>query len=800
MLKNYLKTALRNFQRNKSTTIINIAGLVIAFTSFIFIILFVLDELSYDKFHSNKDQIYRVRQKVDMLGFSPSTSWLLANVLIEKFPEVKSAVRIQEMEEPIYFKMNNQLIKEEKYLFTDNSIFRIFSFNLKYGDTNLALTIPNSIVISKKIAEKYFGEKNPTGEILHTNIRAKWYNLQVTGVLEEIPSNSDFNTDFMFSSSILYEIRNNPARNALIRHPMETWSYISSYTYILLNKNCNIPYFEAKLDKYFQNNLPDSYIKELKLEQLNDIHLYKFTDAGILKPGSIIYVYFFSAIGILILLIAGINFIILSTANFSVRAKEVGMRKVIGAQRIDLIKQFLSESVLLTSLALPVALFAVKLLIPWVNIMLNKHFDANYFQLWQFILILLCTTLLVGLSSGSYVAFYLSSLPPVTILKNKTAVGNTRSSIRKILIVAQFTIFAALLVCSIVISKQMQYFQESNLGFNKELLIAVDMGKVNFEKHFNAFKQDVLQNSGVLNISAGSNIPMTETATIFQSTRLGKNNNQTIQYQAGYVDYDFFKTLDANILQGRVFSSDYSQDLTESVVINQSAVKNFGINNPVGKTIQLQDGTKRVIGVVSDFIVSGYCQTPALVYYLKPGDPTIGTIILRLKNGNINTTIKQLESQWNKYAPDAVFGFQFVDDELNKQYAKDIQFGKIIATLTWLAVCIASLGLFGLSLFMVKRRSKEISIRKIFGASLRRLIILQTKEIIYPVIIGSLVGYPIAYYLMNKWLQDFAYRIEISWWIFLLSGGIALVIALATVSFQAIKAATASPVDSLRYE
>jgi putative ABC transport system permease protein len=800
MFKNYFILTIRNLRKNKVITFINILGLVIAFTSCIFITLFVLDELSYDKFHKNTDQIFRVRQKVDMFGFSPTTSQLLAEKLKDEFPEVKDVVRIQPMDDPIYFKIKNELVKEDKYLFADNSIFRIFSFPLINGNSEAALTIPHSVVISKKIADKYFGTKNPLGQMLHVNIRSRWYDLQVTGVLKNIPANSDFNTDFMFSMTVLYEMKNLPGRKASEPHALDRWEYISTSTYVLLTTTGDVSDFEIKCGRYFQEKLPNSYIKKMKLEPLSDIHLYNITEAGIQKAGSIIYVYLFSAIGVMVLLIAGINFVILSTANSSVRAKEIGLRKIIGANRIDLIKQFLSESTLLAFLALPLSLIAVELLLPSVNALLNKQFGANFFHVWQLIIVLFGAALIVGLLSGGYAAFYLSSLSPVTALQNNSLLGNARSGLRKTLIAFQFTIFITLIVCSLVISQQMSYIQDSNPGFQKEQLVAIDMGKTDIGKHFNAFKQDAIQNPGVVSISAGSTLPMTETSVMFQSTSLIENPEKKIQYWSGYVDYNFFETLDAHILQGRVFSQDYSQDLSESVVLNKTAAQKFELDNPVGQMIQLQDGPKRVIGVVDDFVVSCYDETQPLVYYLKPGDPIIGTIVLRLRPGNMSATLKYLENIWNKYAPDAVFGFQFIDDEINQLYEKDLRFGKIITTLTGLSILIASLGLFGLSLFMIRRKSKELGIRKILGASIHSLIFIQTKEMIYLVIIGSCIAFPIAYYFMSKWLQDFAYRIELSWWMFLLSGGIALVIALVTVSYQAIKAATANPVESLRYE
>ena len=346
----------------------------------------------------------------------------------------------------------------------------------------------------------------------------------------------------------------------------------------------------------------------------------------------------------------------------------------------------------------------------------------------------------------------------------------------------------------------MNFIRESNPGFQKEQLVVIDMGRNGFGQHYNAFRQSVIHNPGIVNMSAGSTLPVTSTATMFQFTGLKDNPDKSIQYFAGYVDYDFFETLKARVLQGRIFSSDYSQDLTESVVLNKSAVQKFELDNPVGEIIQLQDGPKRIIGVVDDFVASCYYEAQPLVYYLKPGNPYIGTMVVRLSPGEISSTLKYLETEWYQYAPDAVFSFQFVDADINTQYEKDIRFGRLISILTGLSILIASMGLFGLSLFMIRRKSKEIGIRKILGASLRGLIYLQTKEMISLVIIGCCIAGPVAYYLMNKWLQDFAYKTDINWWIFVLAGSIALVIALATVSLQAVKAAIANPVESLRNE
>ena len=802
MLKNYFKLAFRNLRKYKIFTLVNIAGLTVALISCIFIALFVLDELNHDRFHKNTAQIYRVRVKDDMLGgYSPSTSWLLSEKLKDEFPEVKETVRIQSMHEPVYFQSGEQMIKESNCLFADNTLFDIFTFPLKIGDSRRALTDPHSVVINRKISEKYFGVQNPVGQTLRANIRSKWYDLQVTGVLEDIPANSDFNVDFMLSWSVLSEMYDRPGRNISEPHPMKTWNIVSAFTFVLLEEACPVADLETKAGDFFQKNIPASYIKHMMFEPLRDMHLYQITADGVKKPGSIVSIYLFSAIGALILLVAGINFVILSTASASVRAKEIGLRKVVGARRTNLVVQFLIESNLLAFLSLLLALFAVELLLPSANALLGKQLDADYFQLWRFILILLGITLTVGLCSGGYVAFYLSGLKPIATLQKKSSADASRSGLRQALIITQFIIFTALLVSSFVIYKQMQFVRETNLGFDKEQLIAIDMGRADFGKHFNAFKNDMLKYPGIVNISAGSTLPLNRTGIMFQETVLPGHPDEKIRYHAGYVgDYDFFKTLNAHVLDGRVFQSEFSQDLSESVVLNEMAVQKFGLKHPVGSLIQLQDGPKRIIGVVDDFIVSCYYETNPLVYYLKPGHPFVYSMILKIKPKNISATLDYLKHKWSEYAPDAVLEFQFVDEELARQYAKDIRFSRIITLFTGLAILIACLGLFGLSLFMVKRKTKELGVRKILGASVFGIVCLLTKDFTRWVIVANFIAWPMAWYAMNKWLQNFAYRIDLTIWPFLLSGLLALIIALLTVSWQAIRAAMANPVESLRYE
>ncbi len=801
MFKNYLIVAFRSLWRNRTSSLLNIAGLVIALTCCIFIALFIFDELNYDRYHENSKNIYRIQQKTASMGYGPSTSWLLAGTLADEFPEVKTASRIQEMNiEQVYIRSSDQFVQEENFIFADNALFEIFTLPLSIGKPTDALAKPNTVVISKNMAQKYFGGQNPIGQVLDANIRSQWYDLQVTGVLDEIPSNSNFDVDFVFSWSILYEIYDRPGRQVTESHPMETWGMISTFTYVLLEPAGDPDDLTLKLNGYFQNSLPNTYVDGIKLEPFTDIHLYQTATDGGRTAGAIHQIYLFAAIALLILLVAGINHVVLSTATGTRRAKEIGVRKVVGADRKDLVGQFISESVLLAFFSLLLALMVVALFLPWANTLLDKTLDTNYFPLWQLVAALISITLVMGLASGAYVALHLSAMHPIATMKQKVLSGYHHNYFRKTLIIIQFAVFIILMASSLTIYQQLHYIQNTQLGFDEERLIAVDLRSANFGQHYSAFKTEVLKNPNIINVSAGLTLPLLRTGAMFRDATVVGNPDQPVRYFASYVDYDFFETLNTPVADGRIFSADYASDLSESVVLNQMAVNRLGLDHPVGSIIELQDGPVRVIGIVDDWLVSFYREAMPLVYYLRPGDPLIGSMVVRIGPGQMNETLDYLAGVWNQYAPDAIFSFQFIDDALNQQYAADQRLGVLIAIFSGLSIAIASLGLFGLALFMIKGRTKEFGVRKVLGASVTGLIYMQSREMVVLVLIGNIIAWPVAYYAMNKWLQNFAYHADMSWWIFVLAGLSALIIALLTVSYQAVKAATTNPVESLRYE
>lgn len=801
MLKNYLTVALRNLRRNRTSAFINITGLAIAFSCCIFIVLFIMDELNYDRYHANSAHIYRIQQKTSDMGYGPGTSWLLAETLTDEFPEVKSAARIQESTgEQVYIEMGEELIGEDNDLFADNSVFEIFTLPLQMGDAASALSAPNSIVISRDMAEKYFEDQNAMGQVLRTNIRSQWFELQVSGILDDIPSNSSFDVDLIFPWAVQYAIYDQPGRDQTEPHPRDTWSMIGTSTYVLLEPSSNVEDLSLKLENYFRDLPFETYISGIQLQPLTDIHLYQTGSDGNRTAGGIQTIYLFATIAVLILLVAGINYVVLSSATGAARAREIGVRKVVGAHRSDLVKQFLSESILLSLLSLILAGLVVDLLLPWVNNFMGKELDANYFPVWQFVLILMGGALLVGLASGGYVALYLTAMQPVTTIKQKMLNGHSRSRLRKTLIVIQFTVFVILMVSSLTIYQQLRYIQHTQLGFDEEQLIAIDMSSSDFGRHYNAFKTEIQGNPDIKGVSAGLTLPLVRTGVMFREANLPDNPDQSVRYFASYVDNDFFETLNTPVVKGRTFSPDRPSDLSESVVLNQMAVNTLGLDNPVGSIIELQDGPARVIGIVDDWLVSFYNEAMPLVFYFRLGDSLIGSMIIRIGPEHMGETLRYLADVWSTYAPEAIFSYQFIDEELNRQYESDRRLGVVITIFSGLSIAIASMGLFGLALFMIRLKRKEFSVRRVFGASVRDLTYIQYREIVILVIFGCVIAWPIAWYAAHRWLENFAYRINLGPWIFLLAGLLALVIALATVSWHTLRAATANPVEALRCE
>jgi putative ABC transport system permease protein len=780
MFKNYLKIAVRNLIRHKTYSFINIAGLAVGMASCFLILLYVLDEASYDRYHEKADQIFRVL-KINKDGgeFSARTSFSLAPTLKNDFPEIINTARIFTNSVMV---VNGGKSFKEDFFFADQDIFNVFTIPLIYGDNKTALEDPYSIVISEEMAKKYFKELNPIGKILSIRIKENEYNLKITGILEKFPHNSHFRSDFIASMSIVLNFYEKLEKK--INFPItENWGSNIVFTYLLLPEGHAASELEKILPDFIERHIDKWLNINYHLQPLTQIHLHSSRiQDDIAKHGNIIYLYLFSVIAFLILLIACINFIILSTAQSVTRAKEVGIRKVIGASRLDVIKQILGESVLVSFISLPIAILLVELLLPFMNQLLGTKLIVSYYENWQFIIFLIFITFFVGIFSGTYISFYISAFQPIEIFKNKLKTGAKKTSFRKTLIITQLSISIILIVCTITIYQQLHYIKNKELGFNKNYIIVINSPK----SIYNQFKNEILKNPNIINISGTQYVPPEK---IFSSWH-GKNYIS--------VDYKYFETLGIEIAAGRAFSMNFSTDAKESIILNETGVKEFELKSPLGKEVEIE-GKRKIIGIVKDFHFRSLHEKIEPLYFIINPEKC-SKIIIRNQPENTLNTISYLKEKWGQFAISEPFEYYFIDEKYDNLYKSEQRLGEIIGYFGFFALFVTCLGLFGLISFMAERRTKEIAVRKALGASVTNVVKLLIKEFIILVVIASIIAWPAAYYAMNKWLQNFAYHVNMGFGTFLLAGLVALIIAIATVSFQAVKAAMANPVKFLRYE
>jgi putative ABC transport system permease protein len=780
MFKNYLKIAVRNLIRHKTYSFINIAGLAVGMASCFLILLYVLDEASYDRYHEKADQIFRVL-KINKDGgeFSARTSFSLAPTLKNDFPEIINTARIFTNSVMV---VNGGKSFKEDFFFADQDIFNVFTIPLIYGDNKTALEDPYSIVISEEMAKKYFKELNPIGKILSIRIKENEYNLKITGILEKFPHNSHFRSDFIASMSIVLNFYEKLEKK--INFPItENWGSNIVFTYLLLPEGHAASELEKILPDFIERHIDKWLNINYHLQPLTQIHLHSSRiQDDIAKHGNIIYLYLFSVIAFLILLIACINFIILSTAQSVTRAKEVGIRKVIGASRLDVIKQILGESVLVSFISLPIAILLVELLLPFMNQLLGTKLIVSYYENWQFIIFLIFITFFVGIFSGTYISFYISAFQPIEIFKNKLKTGAKKTSFRKTLIITQLSISIILIVCTITIYQQLHYIKNKELGFNKNYIIVINSPK----SIYNQFKNEILKNPNIINISGTQYVPPEKILSSWH----GKNYIS--------VDYKYFETLGIEIAAGRAFSMNFSTDAKESIILNETGVKEFELKSPLGKEVEIE-GKRKIIGIVKDFHFRSLHEKIEPLYFIINPEKC-SKIIIRNQPENTLNTISYLKEKWGQFAISEPFEYYFIDEKYDNLYKSEQRLGEIIGYFGFFALFVTCLGLFGLISFMAERRTKEIAVRKALGASVTNVVKLLIKEFIILVVIASIIAWPAAYYAMNKWLQNFAYHVNMGFGTFLLAGLVALIIAIATVSFQAVKAAMANPVKFLRYE
>lgn len=807
MFKNYFKTALRNLLKRKGYTFLNILGLAIGMACSLMILLYIQDELSYDKFNVNADQIYRINFFFRMggrEGHAAVTSPPSAQVLINEFPEITDAVRFRDRGSRI-IKYEDISFKEKRIIFADASFFRVFSVPMIKGNPDTALEKPNTLVLSQTTVEKYFGDEEPVGKTVKINNETDY---MITGIYEDIPHNSHFHFDVMLSMSSLEESRD------------LSWLSQNFQTYLVLNANADIQALEAKfpdiLLKYMGPQVQQilgqtmeelmasqNMAMELSLMPIKDIHLHSDVDAELEPNSDIKYVYIFSAIALFILIIASINFMNLSTARASGRAKEVGIRKVLGSYKKDLIKQFLTESMLLSLISLGLAVVMVMLALPSFNRLSGKALSPLGLLSFPMIGSLLGVTILTGLFAGSYPAFFISAFQPVSVLKGQNRTGVKTGLLRSGLVVFQFAASIILIIGTIVVYNQLHYIQNKKLGFEKEQVVILEDANL-LGDQAETFKKEMLKYSQIVNVSISGFLPVTSnrnSTTIFPDGNF--DDPRTASIQAWRVDYDYIKTMGMKIAKGRDFSRDYSTD-TEATIINQQAVKQYGYDDPLGQRLNrfTSDGgdsqSYEVIGVVEDFHFDSLRNSiEPMILYLGSSSSSMS---FRFKTDEVAKTIELLRSKWKEFLPHQPFIYSFLDERFFEVYETEQRFGKIFGVFAGLAIFIGCLGLFGLASFVAEKRTKEIGIRKVLGASVPSITGLLMKEFLVLICLANFVAWPVSYFVMKGWLNDFAFRMQLQVWIFVAAGVLTLFIAMLTVCFQSIKAALANPADSLMYE
>ncbi len=798
MFRNYLRIALRNIKKHKSYSIINILGLAIGMACCILITSYVLYELSYDKYHENANRIYRLKSDAqigDNHLHLPKSSPPMAEYMVENFPEVLNAVRIRELGSvPVRYRENQYY--EERIFYADNSLFDIFTFPLLKGDPKTALKTAYTTVITEDTARKYFGEKDPIGKVLSVD---EGVNFTVTGVVSNVPRNSHYIFDMLCSFET--HAQNN-------RFDMVNWLSLNYYTYILIQRGSSSRTLEQKFPDMIATNAGNilNAVKgklTLTLQPLTGIHLRSRLEQEISATSNIAYVYIFSAIALFILFIACMNFMNLATARSTKRAKEVGMRKVLGAHRAKIIRQFLSESLITSGIACVVALLIVEIALPLFRSISGIDLRINYSGSPWLIPGLICLTLFVGLLAGSYPAFFLSSVQPIRVLKGSLTIGTTSARFRGVLVLVQFTISIILIIGTIIIFNQLTYMKKTALGFEKEQILLIPISDESTVDSLSPFKEELKNHPGIINVAASSHMPG---QTTFYNPFLpeGFSRDQMPWMGQLNVDCDFIPTMGIELSSGRNFSSELKTDQARSVIINETAAKRFGWDDPVGRTIgTFTSGTAMfkttVIGVVRDFhIESLHREIGPLLITNNP--EWLNTLAIRISPHDIPETLGFLSEKWRQHNPLRPFQYSFLDDSFDAQYRADERLSKIFSYFSILAIFIACLGLFGLASYTAEQRTKEIGIRKVLGATLSGIVELLTKEFSKWVLFANIIAWPVAYFAMRKWLQGFAYRTSIEFYTFVLSAIIALIIALATVSYQAIRAAKTDPVNSLKYE
>ena len=796
MFIKYIKFAIRNLQKNKSSSIINIIGLAIGMTCFILIALYIQWELSFDKYHQHGEHIYRIvlnpgtffYQNKDGFNCTPAA---LIPVLKQECPEIINGTRIEKNSCLIHF--NEKSYNEDRFFYADPDFLKMFSFPLISGNIETALQNPFSVILTESMARKYFGTSNPLGQTISVDQQDEYV---VTGVIEDTPENSHFIFDFIASFNTLYSKRKN----------METWNNNSYPAYVQLNKNSIPADVDSKLDEIVKKYKGENDNTKFRLEAMHRIHLHGDRNFELSNNSDIRYIYLFAIIGFFILLIACFNYINISTAQSAKRAKEVGLRKVVGANRSQLVRQLLSESVLFSAVGFCLAVFLAELILPLFSSTLNLNIRLSLFSEIKLLFGLFVCLLFVGCIAGAYPAFMISSFQPTHILKNM-ARKNSKSffNLRNILVVVQFIISAILIVSTITVYKQLQYIKDKKLGYQKEHIITMGVSYDHLKMNYQSFMNELSANHLIADISVSRALPY-NIRSCTDGDWFGREKDKHFPVYYAQIDNHFLDLYEIKLKAGEVPKNEPIS--FTGFILNEKAVDALQWEDPVGKNFgcnMIPKENGRVVAVVKDF------HYYPLHYEIAPMALQLGVedsnpnpwgklyFSIKINSQDITGTLAFIKNKWKQFSS-YPFEFQFIDSSLDEMYKTEQRLGSLFNIFAVIAICIACLGLYGLISFAVEQKIKEIGIRKVLGASVKQIVSLLSGEIMVCVILANLFALPVTMIAMNKWLQNFAYRVDLTIWPFLLSGMLALLIALLTVSWQAVRAATANPVESLRYE
>lgn len=793
MIANYLKTAFRQMFRHKAYFLINIVGLAVGIACCLFAFLYVFHELSYDRYHVDFDRVFRIAERIQKDSAELETARVTAPLIPairENFPEVEYAVRFQLATWDSLVERGEKKFNEKWVMIAENDLFNVFSMGFIKGNPKNALDRPRTVVITQHIAKKYFGHEDPLNKTL-----ILWGNpVEVTGVIQDCPDNTHLRYDIIISLNGFEKVWN-----------LDNWGWTGFYAYVRLKPHVDSELFEQKI-----RHVADRYISEelrewgesftFFLQPITSIHLNSHLNMEVVPPGNPRDIYIFSIIGFLILLISCINFTNLTAARSTNRTKEVGIRKVVGAHQVQLVRQFLWESVLASVISMVISFIVVTAFLPHFSQLTGQDFSFRSLLKPSILLFLLGLSLFAGVVAGSYPAFLLSRFRPARILKGVAGSTTGGNAIRRFLVVAQFSMTIVLVIGTLVVYKQIRFMKNVDLGFDKEqkLIVPGDL-----KERYESVKAEFLKNPSIIGASACWNVPG-RLPNLIEAHLVGENEDKAQSMNFYYIDHDFIPEYGIEIVAGRSFQKKFQSDTYDSFILNETAVKAFGFSSPeeiLGKKMYEggSGGVGTIIGVAKDFFYTGLqTKVEPLVMQVRPD--FFSTLSLEIRTDNLNETLSFIEKKWNELQLGRLFSYFFLDEDFNRHYRSEENLGHIYTTLTFLAIFISCLGLAGLSAFTAEQRTKEIGVRKVLGASAWSVLILLLNEFTKWVFVSNVIAWPLSYFIMQKWLQGFAYRTDIGLWVFVFSAALAFLISVITVSYQSLKAALANPVDSLRYE